>query len=272
MAREEKKYEILPGTKTPDIKAIVNAASDFSNPGVEELDLKGAEFRKTLATESDQPVQVTSEEISKLKNLGIEVAESELRAQAESAKKMEEIKKQIIAPASIENLQKSASKFVSEEKREIIEKERAEKEAKLAEEEAKRQAREERRLAQQKALEETLAKKAVIEEEARKKAEAEEQLRKQKEEEQKKAEAKLLKEKQAAENAVKDAQAKKERDDDYKAWVRAKREEAIKKQAEAGKEKTEVGDSKKPAAEPSKEPEVKKDSNDQAMEDFSEFL
>ena len=50
MEREEKKYTILPGVKTPDIKAIVGAASDFTNPGVEDLQIKGFDYRNITMT------------------------------------------------------------------------------------------------------------------------------------------------------------------------------------------------------------------------------
>ena len=54
MNREEKKYEVLPGIKTPDIKTILDAASDFTNPGVDNVTLKGGDIRKTLAPAEDK--------------------------------------------------------------------------------------------------------------------------------------------------------------------------------------------------------------------------
>ncbi|MCR5200242.1 MAG: hypothetical protein K6C38_03890, partial [Saccharofermentans sp.] len=171
MEREEKKYEVLPGIKTPDIKSIVEAASDFTNPGVENVTLKGGDFRKTLAPEGEIKAP-TSADIAELQSLGEEVSEAEKRASEESRRKMEEIKKQVMAPESIKDLKKvAAAKAVSEEKREQLDKEAAENEAKKAEEEAKEKAREERRQAQHKIIEESMQKKAAAEEEARKKKE-----------------------------------------------------------------------------------------------------
>lgn len=284
MDREEKKYEVLPGVKTPDIKSILEAASDFSNPGVEDLYIKGGDFRKTLAPEASAPSAPTAEDVAKLQNLGDEVAEDERRATEESRKKMEEIKKQVIAPESIKDLQKAAaSKIVSEEKRVQLEKERAEKESKQAEEDAKNKAREERRLAQQKILEETQQKKAAAEAKAKREKE-EEQLRKKKEE-LAKAEADKKAKEEADKKAKEEAEAKakaeaekknnqKSPDDDYLAWVKAKREEASKK--------PEKPEAKKPESKPSVTPapadtnkakkEEVKDQDSQTLDDFSEFL
>ncbi len=223
MEREEKKYAILPGVKTPDIKAIVGAASDFTNPGVEDLQIKGFDHRKTLETGSDAKAP-TAEDIAKLNALGDKVAEEEARSAEESRKKMEAIKQAVSAPENLSSLQKAAAKVVSEEKKEIIEKEQAEKALKAAEEEAKLKMREERRLAQQKVLEETLAKKAELQEKNRKAAEekaaAEAKAKKEELKAQKIAEAKAKKEEDAS-------NPKANEDDDYKAWVKAKREAAI---------------------------------------------
>ena len=79
MDRDEKKYEVLPGVKTPDIKSILDAASDFSNPGVDNVAIKGGDIRKTLAPDKTDTHAPTSEEIAKLQNLGEEVAEEERR-------------------------------------------------------------------------------------------------------------------------------------------------------------------------------------------------
>ncbi len=53
MEREEKKYEVLPGVKTPDIKTILDAASDFTNPGVDNVVIKGGDIRKSLSPSGD---------------------------------------------------------------------------------------------------------------------------------------------------------------------------------------------------------------------------
>ena len=145
MEREEKKYEVLPGVKTPDIKTILDAASDFTNPGVDNVMIKGGDIRKSLSTSGDSKTHIPSqEEIQNLQNLGDKVAADELRAMEESRKKMDEIMQKVMAPESMKDLRKAAaSKIVSEEKREQLDKERAEIEAKQAEEEAKNKAREE---------------------------------------------------------------------------------------------------------------------------------
>ena len=73
MSREEKKYEVLPGIKTPDIKTILDAASDFTNPGVDNVALKGGDYRKTLAP-ADEIQAPTSADIAELQSLGAEVS------------------------------------------------------------------------------------------------------------------------------------------------------------------------------------------------------
>ena len=75
MDREEKKYEVLPGIKTPDIKSILEAASDFSNPGVENVAIKGGDIRKSLAPSQTAVAAPTKEEIENLKALGVEVGD-----------------------------------------------------------------------------------------------------------------------------------------------------------------------------------------------------
>ena len=295
MEREEKKYEVLPGVKTPDIKTILDAASDFTNPGVDNVMIKGGDIRKSLSTSGDSKTHIPSqEEIQNLQNLGDKVAADELRAMEESRKKMDEIMQKVMAPESMKDLRKAAaSKIVSEEKREQLEKERAEIEAKQAEEDAKNKAREERKLAQQKVLEETKQKKA--EEESKRK---EEEIRKQKEEELrkkkealekaaeiKKAEEKKEAEKKAAEEAKVAAQkaAEDKKDDDYKAWVKAKKEaeakDAAKKEAEAKnnqKAEEEIRKQKEEDLRKKKEATEKKTSegegDSQTLDDFSEFL
>lgn len=171
MEREEKKYTILPGVKTPDIKAILGAASDFSSPGVESLNIKNFEHIVGSTTSVKAP---TAEEIASLNSLGDKVAAEESRVQEESRKKMQAIKNTaVMAPEDLSSLQKTAAKVVSAEKREIIEKEQAEIAKKQAEEEAKNKMREERRLAQQKALEEALARKKEEEKASNQKKEEE---------------------------------------------------------------------------------------------------
>ena len=257
MDREDKKYEVLPGVKTPDIKTILDAASDFTNPGVDNVAIKGGDIRKTLAPEGTVSAP-TSADIAELQNLGAEVSEAEKRSSEESRKRMEEIKKQVMAPETIKDLKKvAAAKEVSEEKREQLEKERSELEAKKAEEDEKNKAREERKLAQQKILEEMEQKKAAAEEKERKRREeAEEAKKKQEEEKRVKLEEELRKKKESNPDAVKD--------EAYKAWVMAKKEEAAKQKKQEQKSK------EAPKAEPKKTDNAGSDS--QTLDDFSEFL
>ena len=229
MAREEKKYEILPGVQIPDLSQILNAASDFSAPGVEGIEI---DHKRKSSYETKSSASSSGADISELQALGDKVAEDEAKAQEESRRRMEAIKSQVIAPESLSDLSKHAATEMSEERRAEIEK-RMEEQKKAQEiEEAKRKAREERRLQQQKALEESLARKAAAQE--AKEAE-ERKLKEEKEEEERKArkEAEIEKQKAIKEaRAAKDKEQKAQRDDDYKAWVKAKREAAIKEQEE----------------------------------------
>ncbi len=162
MSIEEKKYEVLPGTQVPDIKTILNAASDFSTPGVESIEIKGMTKPGSLAEDLDRG-PATEEEIRRLQELGNQVSEEEERAAAESRRKMEAIKNNaVIAPESLTELRQRASENVntmSEEKRLEIEKTMKEQAEREAEEEAKRKAREERRALQKAAMEQSRAKK-----------------------------------------------------------------------------------------------------------------
>lgn len=266
MEREDKKYEVLPGVKTPDIKTILDAASDFTNPGVDNVAIKGGDFRKTLAPEKTVAAP-TAADIEQLQNLGAEVSEAEKRASEESRKRMEEIKKQVMAPETIKDLKKvAASKEVSEEKREQLNKERSELEAKQAEEEEKNKAREERKLAQQKILEEMEQKKAAAEEKERKRREEAEAAKKQQEEQKRvKLEEDLRKKKEANPEADKDAE--------YLAWVKAKKEAAV---AGAESKKKQEDKNGKSSLRPGAQTEPKKaeasSSDSQTLDDFSEFL
>ena len=265
MEREDKKYEVLPGVKTPDIKTILDAASDFTNPGVDNVAIKGGDFRKTLAPE-EKVAAPSAADIEQLQNLGAEVSEAEKRASEESRKRMEEIKKQVMAPETIKDLKKvAASKEVSEEKREQLNKERSELEAKQAEEEEKNKAREERKLAQQKILEEMEQKKAAAEEKERKRREEAEAAKKQQEEQKRvKLEEELRKKKEANPEADKDAE--------YLAWVKAKKEAAV-AEAESKKKKDKNGKSSlRPGAQTEPKKAEASSSDYQTLDDFSEFL
>jgi len=162
MAREEKKYEVLPGTSVPDIKTILNAASDFSTPGVDNIEIKGMLKPNSPAGEAVERGPATEEEIRRLQELGNKVSEEEERSAAESRRKMEEIKNRaVIAPESMTELRQRAvdNTVMSDEKRLEIEKAMKEQAEKEAEEEAKRKAREERRAMQKAAMEQSRAKK-----------------------------------------------------------------------------------------------------------------
>lgn len=224
---KERKYEILPGVAVPDIKSIVDAASDFSVSGVEDVAIK----EHHNGNNQQNPIKVTGAAVDELNKLGNQVAEEEEKAAEESRRVMEAIKAQAQV-ADLSELKKAAEENMTPEKREEIQREQEALAAARAEEEAKAKAREERRLQQQKALEESLARKAAEAEEkaakeaeeaaAKAKAEKEERIRKQKEEAAARAEARK--------------NEKPQQDDDYKAWVKAKREAAIAEAAEKAAE------------------------------------
>jgi|GEM_PF-736988 len=249
MEREEKKYEILPGIKTPDIKSIMSAASDFSTPGVEKVKIKGMHDDRPAAAPVAAP---SGEDIDKLKALGAQVAEAEEAAKEESRKRMEAIKSAaVMAPESFKDLQEAAvSGPMSEERRQALIKEREEKESRRAEEEAKQKAREERRLAQQKVIEEAQARKAAAQAEEQARLEAEQAEAAKLASEQEKAEKIKRQQEEKALNAERDAAIKNERDDEYKEWVKAKREEAKRK---AGVIKPEENDNVAEAGEAAQE-------------------
>lgn len=237
MGREEKKYEVLPGVAIPDLKTIISAASDFSNEGVETVNVR------TTNSRVDRPrVEIsvpTNEDINKLQQLGNAVAEEEERSQEESRRRMEAIKNSVVTAETMSGLRASAVERMTDEQKAEMERIAQEEAAKKAEEEAKIKAREERRLQQQKALEESLALKAAKEEEAARIA-AEEKAKQEAIELERKKQERLEAKKKAQEEAAKrQAEKKSEPDDEYKAWVKAKREAAIAeaKEKEANKPK-----------------------------------
>jgi len=222
MSENERKYEVLPGVKLPDLNTIRAAASDFSVSGVDDFEIKAQHRIMPDGT----PDAATSDELKRLQNLGAEVAAAEAKAMAESQKKMNSILESAVTEVSLDDLKETAEKTLSEERKAEIEKIKAEEEAARAEEEAKNKAREERRLMQQQALEESLARKAAkAEEEARIEAEKKAKLAAEEKE-------RLKKERLEAQKNHSDNKAKSEADDEYKAWVKAKREAAIAEAAE----------------------------------------
>lgn len=152
--REEKKYEILPGVELPDFKTIKEAASDFSISDVGDVEVREVTFEPDSIAASVTP-SVSPEELAKLQSLGNKVAEDEARAQAESKKKMDEIKKKAVhASESISDLKSSNMGKVTDEKRKEIEESLAAEQQQKAEEDAKAKAREERRQLQLRLYEE----------------------------------------------------------------------------------------------------------------------
>ena len=102
---KERKYEVLPGVKIPEYKEIVEAASDFSTPGVEDLAIK-SQFRVLPDGTHDA---ATREELESMRQLGEEVAKEETKAQEEARKKMEKIKEKAVTQISMSDLRKAAS-------------------------------------------------------------------------------------------------------------------------------------------------------------------
>jgi len=152
--REEKKYEILPGVELPDFKTIKEAASDFSISDVGDVEVHEIKFEPESISASVTP-SVSAEELANLQSLGNKVAEDEARAQAESKKKMDEIKKKAVhASESISDLKSSNMGKVTDEKRKEIEESLAAEQQQKAEEDAKAKAREERRQLQLRLYEE----------------------------------------------------------------------------------------------------------------------
>ncbi|MCR5529936.1 MAG: hypothetical protein K6F49_12045 [Saccharofermentans sp.] len=160
MKRERKKYEVLPGVPTPDIKTILDAASDFAKTGVEGVTVHSD--RAAMMGHAPLMMQPASgPDVDELNALGMQVSIAETEAQKESKRKMQAIMDRAVsAPETMDNLRETAAeRMTDEEKEELARKVEEENRAK-AEEEAKKKAREDRRKEQQKALEESLARKA----------------------------------------------------------------------------------------------------------------
>ena len=156
--REEKKYDILPGVEIPDMKKIQEAASDFSISEVGDVDIKTVSYEPVF--EAAAP-GVSPEELARLQQLGVKVAEDEERSKLVSQAKMAKIMNQAVqAPSSIGDLKASHIAQLDEEKRKQLEESQKEADKLKAEEEAKNKAREERRILQQRLLEESREKAA----------------------------------------------------------------------------------------------------------------
>ena len=159
--REEKKYDILPGVEIPDMKKIQEAASDFSISEVGDVDIKTVSYEPVF--EAAAP-GVSPEELARLQQLGVKVAEDEERSKLVSQAKMAKIMNQAVqAPSSIGDLKASHIAQLDEEKRKQLEESQKEADKLKAEEEAKNKAREERRILQQRLLEESREKAGVRE-------------------------------------------------------------------------------------------------------------
>ena len=162
--RDEKKYEVLPGVEIPDIKKIQKAASDFSVSEVGDVDIKNTVYEPVY--EVAAPAGVSAEELARLQQLGVKVAEDEERSKAASRAKMDKIMHQAVqAPESISDLKASHIAQLNEEKRKELEAVHNEALKQQAEDEAKTKAREERRQLQQRLLEEAKQKAAKEREE-----------------------------------------------------------------------------------------------------------
>ncbi len=156
MDESERKYEILPGVKLPDFKTLKEASSDFSETGVEDIDI-----RNVLST-GDRPElrRASLEEIQRLRELGDEVAEKEERDAEESRRRMQAIMNSAVTQsASIDDLRKTAASIASEEKLAEMEQRKKEEDERQAQEDEKKRMREERRAMQRKQLEDAKAKK-----------------------------------------------------------------------------------------------------------------
>ncbi|MCR5328659.1 MAG: hypothetical protein K6E12_07420 [Saccharofermentans sp.] len=285
--REEKKYEILPGVELPDFKTIKEAASDFSISDVGDVEVREVKIEPDSISASVTP-SVSPEELAKLQSLGNKVAEDEARAQAESKKKMDEIKKKAVhASESISDLKSSNMGKVTDEKRKEIEESLAAEQQQKAEEDAKAKAREERRQLQLRLYEE------AKERAAKEKAAAAEAEAKAENKAENKAE-----DKPAAEAAADKAPVEEKSADEKPAEDAAEKQEkqpaadtaASEKPAEAVKEEPKAETKEEPKSEPAPKTETKapeinperfvKDdkreatiaSAEETYDDFKEFL
>ena len=288
--REEKKYEILPGVELPDFKTIKEAASDFSISDVGDVEVREVTFEPDSIAASVTP-SVSPEELAKLQSLGNKVAEDEARAQAESKKKMDEIKKKAVhASESISDLKSSNMGKVNDEKRKEIEESLAAEQQQKAEEDAKAKAREERRQLQLRLYEEA-KERAAKEKAAAAEAEAKaEDKAEDKAENKPAAEATAdkapVEEKSADEKTAEAAAEKQEKQEKQPAAETA----ASEKPAEAVKEEPKAETKEEPKSEPAPKTETKapeinperfvKDdkreatiaSAEETYDDFKEFL
>lgn len=170
MSEAKRKYTILPGVPTPDYEAILDASSDYSDPG--ELD-----FTMRSYTEMPKPSRTatppSADDIANLQKLGDEVSEEEERAKEISRERMEAIKaRSVTMPASIEELRDVArNSDIDDDKRDEIEAELKSRQDEVEKKEELEKIRAERRSQQKKAVEEIKARSAANEAAAQKAAE-----------------------------------------------------------------------------------------------------
>lgn len=154
----ERKYKILPGVPMPDLKQILDASSDYSDPGELTVSTSARKERETkVVTTKD----LTPEEIKYLQELGVEVAQAVDEANLESQRKMDEIKnRSVVAPVTMDNLRETAAASIEDEDKKAEVQRHLDELAKEKEkeEELKRQ-RMERRAKQKQAVEDLLKKK-----------------------------------------------------------------------------------------------------------------
>ena len=160
MEENERKYEILPGVKLPDMKTIREASSNFEESGVDDMTIDSF-VNAAAAVDAATTQRLTPDEIKRLQELGDEVAEKESRDAEESRKKMAEIMRSAVTQsASIDDLKQSAIQHAYEDKLAEMEQRQKEEAERIAEEEEKQRVREERRALQRKQLEDARAKAA----------------------------------------------------------------------------------------------------------------
>lgn len=154
----ERKYKILPGVPMPDLKQILEASSDYTDPGELKVSISSRKERETkVVTTKD----LTPEEIKHLQELGLEVAQAVDEANLESQRKMDEIKnRNVVAPVTMDNLRETAAASIEDEDKKAEVQRHLDELAKEKEkeEELKRQ-RMERRAKQKQAVEDLLKKK-----------------------------------------------------------------------------------------------------------------
>ena len=172
---DEKKYEILPGVELPDMKAINEAASDFTVSGVNDIKIKSPQ--PTYTADGAPADAATAAELAALQALGDEVAANEARAAAESRARMDAIMASAVKqPESIVDLLNYNRDKVSEE---VIKQKEEEmrKAEELKEAMAKKEReREERRQMQQRLLEEARERAAAVREAEKRGIKADESL------------------------------------------------------------------------------------------------